>query len=73
MNYIAYIVTALSIIGTVANSYQKRWCFFIWLFTNSFWCTYNLTNGMRAQALLYLFNGVTCIIGLCKWRKRKRE
>ena len=69
MNYIAYIVTALSIAGTVANSLQKRWCFWVWLVTNSFWCTYNCINGMRAQALLYLFNGVTCIIGLCKWKR----
>lgn len=27
MNYIAYAVTAASIVGTVANSFQKRWCF----------------------------------------------
>ncbi|MGN0492293.1 MAG: hypothetical protein ACI4F7_01490 [Acutalibacteraceae bacterium] len=32
MNYLPYIVTALSIIGTVANSLQKRWCFWIWIF-----------------------------------------
>lgn len=27
MNFIPYIITAASIVGTVANSLQKRWCF----------------------------------------------
>ena len=30
MERIAYIITVLSLIGTVANSLQKRWCFYIW-------------------------------------------
>ena len=56
MQYIAYFVTAASIIGTVANSLQKRWCFWVWLCTNAFWIGYNLWTGSYAQALLYVFN-----------------
>jgi len=69
MNNIAYIVTLASIIGTVANSFQKRWCFCIWLCTNAFWCIYNIINKQYAQALLYLFNFIMAIIGLVKWNK----
>lgn len=69
MNNIAYIVTLASIIGTVANSFQKRWCFYIWLCTNAFWCIYNIINKQYAQALLYLFNFIMAIIGLVKWNK----
>lgn len=73
MNYIAYIVTALSIVGTVANSLQKRWCFFVWAFTNSFWCVFNIINGSYAQATLYTFNLVMAFIGLWKWRKNEKK
>lgn len=69
MNYIAFLFTAASIVGTLANSFQKKWCFYIWLCTNSFWCIYNTINAQYAQALLYVFNLATCIIGLYKWRR----
>lgn len=73
MNDIAYIVTALSIVGTVANSFQKRWCFVVWAFTNSFWCVFNIINGSYAQAILYAFNLAMAFIGLWKWRKNERQ
>lgn len=72
MNYIAFLFTAASIVGTLANSFQKKWCFYIWLCTNSFWCVYNAINAQYAQALLYVFNLATCIIGLYKWRRPVR-
>lgn len=73
MNDIAYIVTALSIVGTVANSFQKRWCFVVWAFTNSLWCIFNIINGSYAQAILYAFNLAMAFIGLWKWRKNERQ
>ena len=73
MNFIPYIITAASIVGTVANSLQKRWCFYVWLCTNSFWCIYNVANGSYAQALLYAFNFAMAILGLIKWRKNRKK
>ena len=73
MNFIPYIITAASIVGTVANSLQKRWCFYVWLCTNSFWCIYNVLNGSYAQALLYAFNFAMAILGLIKWRKNRKK
>lgn len=71
MNFIPYIITAASIVGTVANSLQKRWCFYVWLCTNSFWCIYNVVNRSYAQALLYAFNFAMAILGLIKWRRNE--
>ena len=73
VEYIAYIITAASIIGTVANSFQKRWCFYIWGITNMFWVIYNTLNGQYAQTLLYVFNFIMCITGILKWRERDNE
>ena len=68
MNSIAFIFTATSIVGTLANSFQKKWCFYVWMVTNTFWCIYNTVNSQYAQALLYLFNFCTCVIGIVKWK-----
>lgn len=69
MRYIPYIMTAFSVAGTIANSFQKKWCFWLWMCTNIFWCGYNVLNTQYAQALLYVFNFVMCIVGLIKWQK----
>lgn len=73
MNYIAYFVTLCSIIGTVANSFQKRWCFWVWSCTNTFWCIYNIVFGSYAQAVLYAFNFAMAIIGLVKWKRNEKN
>lgn len=73
MNIVPYFVTAASIVGTVANSFQKRWCFYVWLCTNAFWCVFNAINGSYAQALLYAFNFAMAILGLVKWRRNEKR
>lgn len=73
MNYIAYAVTAASIVGTVANSFQKRWCFWVWGCTNTFWCVFNILSRSYAQAILYAFNFAMAVVGLVKWRKSERK
>lgn len=70
MQYTSYIITAISIIATVANAFQKRWCFIVWLFTNLFWIIYDLWIGAYGQALLYVANFVICVIGLRNWKKK---
>lgn len=72
MNYIAYAATAASIVGTVANSFQKRWCFWVWGCTNTFWCVFNILSGSYAQAILYAFNFAMAVVGLVKWRQKER-
>ena len=71
MIIIPYLITAASIVGTVANSLQKRWCFWVWLCTNAFWIVFNVINKSYAQALLYAFNFAMSILGLKKWRKEQ--
>ena len=69
MQSIAYLVTAASIIGTIANSLQKRWCFGVWLCTNAFWCVFNVVNRSYAQAILYAVYFILALVGIVKWKK----
>ena len=70
MQYISYIVVAASVIGTVANSFGKRWCFVVWSITNTFWIVYNIALFSYAQALLYAFNLTMAVVGYIKWGKK---
>ena len=67
---ITYFIAAASAVGTIANSFQKKWCFYVWGVTNAFWIIHNFRSKQYAQALLYTFNFATCIIGLLKWEKK---
>lgn len=69
---ITYIVTAASIIGTIANVYQKRWCFVIWILTNCFWCVYDALIGQYAQAALFAVYFILAVAGLVKWGKKRK-
>lgn len=71
MQNVSYIITLMSIVGTVANAFQKRWCFILWLFTNLFWVIYDLWIGAYGQAVLYVVNCITCVIGLRMWKSEK--
>ena len=70
MTILTYIVTAATMIGTIANSLQKRWCFYVWAVTNTFWMIYNMTIGQYAQGLIYCLNLILSVVGLVR-RKRK--
>ena len=69
MTMISWSMTAVGIIGTILNSYQKRSGFIFWLISNVFWIVFNIQNTSYAQAAVYAFNSAMCIIGLYKWKK----
>lgn len=73
MEYISYIVTAVSIAATIANAFKKRWCFIAWLFTNAFWCAYDFYIGAYSQSILFAVYFVISVIGLRKWKKAAAE
>ena len=67
-----WIIAVVSIIGTIANVYQKRWCFIIWTITNGFWAMYDLRLGLYSQATIYIVYLVLAIWGLLKWSKENK-
>ena len=68
MNW-TWFITVASIIGTVANIYKRRWCFWIWLFTNTTWMLIDLHARLYSQAFLFLVYVVLAVWGLVNWIK----
>ena len=70
MTILTYIVTAATMIGTIANSLQKHWCFYVWAVTNTFCLIYNMTIGQYAQGLIYTLNLILSVVGLARWKRK---
>ena len=64
-----WIITALSITGTVLNIKKKRICFIIWIVSNSFLTIYNWHIFEPAQAALFAVYFGLSVWGVCKWKK----
>ena len=69
---LTYIMTAAAIIGTVANSLHKRWCFIIWGVTNAYWVVHWVLAGEYAAAILYAVNFILAVVGFIKWKRDSR-
>ena len=72
MDY-TWLVTIASLIGTIANIYKRRWCFAVWLVTNTFWCVYDIRIGAYPQAALMGVYVLLAIWGLMQWRKEASD
>jgi len=64
-----WTITIASIIGTVANIYKKKWCFIVWLFTNSIWMIIDLRARLYAQAFLFAVYVLLAVWGLLQWSR----
>ena len=68
-----WAVTLASLGGTIANIYKRRWCFWVWLFTNALWTAYDLWLGAWAQAALMGTYTVLAVWGLIRWKRLPQE
>jgi nicotinamide riboside transporter PnuC len=66
-----WIVTVSSLVGTVLNILKNKWCFVIWLLTNTLWCIYDFYISNYPQAILFLIYVGLAIWGIYKWRENK--
>ena len=64
-------VTVASLVGTVANIYRRRWCFWIWLVTNSAWTAYDMYKESYPQAALMGIYAALSVWGLCRWKAKE--
>lgn len=70
MNW-TWIITGISLIGTVVNIYKSSWCFVFWLISNTAWCLWNLHIGQIPLAFQFFVYILLAVYGLIKWRKEE--
>lgn len=62
-----WLVTAISMCGTVLNCQKKRVCFVVWIFANIAWFIYDIQSALYSRALLDVVQTGFCFYGLSKW------
>lgn len=66
-NGLVWIVTGITLMGTTLNALGRKESFYIWIITNLFWVIHNLLIREIPQAIIYIINFITCIIGIYCW------
>jgi len=67
---IAWIVTIASIIGAYLNAKGKISGFYFWLPANIAWIIIDIQHSLYAQAALFTYYSIICIIGIITWRRK---
>jgi nicotinamide riboside transporter PnuC len=64
-----WIATILSIIGTIANIYKKRYGFVLWIIADIIWIDIDYQAGLHEQAGLFLFFAILAMWGYIQWKE----
>jgi nicotinamide riboside transporter PnuC len=62
------IAIMAGLIGTIANTYKKRWCFLLWIPANLFWIIYNLSKNEFIMSAVFSIYFTFAIIGWFTWK-----
>lgn len=64
-----WAVTILCLLGTAANVFKKRICFYLWTVGNIAWLIYDISAGLYSRAVLDAVQLVFAVIGIFTWKK----
>lgn len=68
---VTWILTAISLTGTVFNIRKKIICFYIWLIGDLLWCIFDLMSGTNGRATLDFIQIILSICGILSWKKEQ--
>lgn len=67
--WILWLVSSITILGSILNVEKMPSCFIVWTCCNVFWLIFDIINKAYARAILDLVNLATSIWGLVSWIK----
>jgi len=68
-----WVLTAVSLIGTVLNVKKIKYCFYIWTVSNILWLAYDLYTGLYSRAVLDAVHLAMAIWGIIAWNKKPKN
>lgn len=66
-----WIITAVSLTGTVLNVKKHISCFYLWAFGNIAWLAFDLWSGLFSRAVLDAVQLAFAVWGIVEWSKSK--
>lgn len=70
LQFFTWVITVLSLIGTVLNIKKSIWCFYIWTFGNTAWLLFDVHTGYYSRATLDAVHLVFAVWGIVAWKKK---
>lgn len=71
--YGTYVISAITVIGSLLNIGKLRAGFYFWIIANLLWLAYDLYQGVYGRAVVDTINTAVSIIGAYAWRKPKNK
>lgn len=68
-----WVVTIISLIGSVLNAKKSKWCFYIWILANMLWLTYDIHIELYSRAALDVIQTIICVSGIIYWNKEENQ
>lgn len=66
-----WCVAMVSLVGTVANVYRRRWCFVLWACSNVAWVVYDIQKHAHPQAALMAVYAALAVWGWRQWKEAR--
>lgn len=64
-----WIITIISILGSIFNAKKSILCFYIWILSNILWFTCDIYFKFYSRAVLDTLQTALCIYGIIYWKK----
>ncbi len=68
-----WIVTAISVFGSILNARKLKACFYVWIIANVCWFIYDMRTGLYSRAVLDTIQTIICICGIFHWDKEEEN
>lgn len=68
-----WIVTVISVFGSILNARKSNKCFYVWIIANVFWLIYDIYTKLYSRAALDILQTIICISGIIHWRKEEND
>jgi len=67
---IPWIITAISLTGTVLNIRKNILCFYLWAIGNIAWLFFDIISGLVSRGVLDTVHLIMAIWGIIEWKKK---
>lgn len=71
MTIVTWILSAISIVGTLRNAMGKVDGFYIWIVSNLGWLVAEIILKQWAQVPMWIVYTILSVVGIVMWKKKK--
>ena len=70
---VGWILSGLTILGAIMNTFKNRWGFIVWIIANLGWIVFNIITETYSQIPVWLAMTVISMYGFISWSKAKGD